>query len=105
VFTLNPKTGAPKLVQNIDTYGYHPRTFPIDPSGRMPMVANLQEQPVRDTDGVRMQPATLSTYRIGNDGRLTQVKVYDIETDGMTQCWRDFVILWAMLCLCMGITC
>ena len=91
VFTINPKSGEPKLVQNIDTHGYHPRTFSIDPSGRMLVVANLQEQPVRDGDGVRMQPATLSTYRIGSDGRLTLVKVYDIETNGMTQCWSGFV--------------
>jgi hypothetical protein len=93
VFTINPKTGEPKLVQNIDTHGYHPRTFSIDPSGRMLVVANVQEQPVRDGDGVRTQPATLSTYRIGNDGRLTLVKVYDIETNGMTQFWSGFVTL------------
>lgn len=93
VFTINPKTGEPKLVQNIDTHGYHPRTFSIDPSGRMLVVANVQEQPVRDGDGVRTQPATLSTYRIGNDGRLTLVKVYDIETNAMTQFWSGFVTL------------
>ncbi|HET7881217.1 MAG TPA: beta-propeller fold lactonase family protein, partial [Acetobacteraceae bacterium] len=91
VFTIDAKTGAPKLVQGIDTHGYHPRTFSIDPSGRMLVVANLQEQPVRDGDGVRTQPATLSTYRIGVDGRLTSVKVYDIETNGMTQWWCGFI--------------
>jgi 6-phosphogluconolactonase len=91
VFAIDPKSGEPKLVQGIDTHGYHPRTFSIEPGGRMLVAANLQEQPVRDGDGVRMQPATLTTYRIGADGRLTLVKVYDIETNGMTQWWSGFV--------------
>jgi 6-phosphogluconolactonase len=93
VFSVNPVTGEPKLVQAIDTHGFHPRTFSIDPSGRMLAVANLLAQPVREGEGIRMQPATLSTYRIGRDGRLAYVRSYDIETDGQTQWWGGFVRL------------
>lgn len=91
VFTINQTTGEPGLVQAIDTHGFHPRTFSIDPTGRMLVVANLLAQPVRDGDGVRSQPATLSAYKIGNDGRLTFVRSYDIETNGLTQWWSGFI--------------
>jgi 6-phosphogluconolactonase (cycloisomerase 2 family) len=92
-FTINPTTGEPRLLQAIDTHGFHPRTFSIDPTGRMLVAANLQELPVRDGDNVKAQPATLAAYRIGGDGRLTFVKAYDIETNGMTQWWSGFVRL------------
>jgi len=90
-------------VQAIDTHGYHARTFSIDPSGRMLVVANLLEIPVRDGDQIKTQPPTLSTYRIGDDGRLTFVHAYDIETKGLTQWWTGFARLqprsaWAVAC-------
>ena len=47
--------------------------------------------PVRDGDGIRTQPATLSTYHIGTDDKLSFVRAYDIETNGMTQWWSGFV--------------
>jgi 6-phosphogluconolactonase (cycloisomerase 2 family) len=93
MFAIDQETGEPRLTQAIDTHGFHPRTFPIDPSGRMLVAANLIELPVRDGDQVRTQPATLSTYQIGSDGRLTFVKSYDIETNGLLQFWSGFVRL------------
>ena len=59
----------------------------------MLVVANLQELPVREGEGVRPQSATLSTYRIGEDGKLSFVRAYDIETKGMTQFWSGFARL------------
>jgi 6-phosphogluconolactonase len=93
MFEIDPKTGEPKPSQAIETHGYHPRTFSIDPSGRMLVVANLLEQPVRDASSVRLQAATLSAYRIGDDGRLKFIHAYDIETNGMTQWWSGFISL------------
>jgi len=91
VFSIDPVSGEPRLVQTIDTHGYHPRTFSIDPSGRMLVVANLLAMPVRDGDELKTQPATLSTYKIGDDGKLTFIRSYDIETNGMTQWWSGFI--------------
>jgi 6-phosphogluconolactonase len=91
VFAIDQGSGEPKLVQTIDTHGFHPRTFSIDPSGRMLVVANLLAMPVRDGDDIKMQPATLSAYKIGNDGKLTFARSYDIETNGMTQWWSGFI--------------
>lgn len=93
VFSVDPASGEPRMVQTIDTHGFHPRTFSIDPSGRMLVVANLLAMPVRDGDGVKTQPATLSAYKIGDDGRLAYVQTYDIETNGMTQWWSGFIRL------------
>jgi 6-phosphogluconolactonase (cycloisomerase 2 family) len=93
VFAINPTTGEPRLVQAVDTHGFHPRTFSIDPTGRMLVVANLLQVPVRDGDAIRQQPATLATYRIGDDGTLTYVRSYDIATNGLTQWWSGFVRL------------
>ena len=93
VFRIDPVSGKPDRVQAIDTNGFHPRTFSIDPSGRMLVVANLRELPVRNGDTIRAQPATLSSYRIAADGRLKHVKTYDIETNGLTQWWSGFVPL------------
>ena len=59
----------------------------------MLVAANLQAMPVQDGAGVSIQPATLSTYRIGADGRLTYVRSYDIQTNGLTQWWSGFVRL------------
>jgi 6-phosphogluconolactonase (cycloisomerase 2 family) len=91
VFSINQATGEPSLTQAVDTHGFHPRTFSIDPSGRMLVVANLQEMPVGD--GTKIQPATLSAYRIDDDGSLTFVRAYDIETKGLTQWWSGFIPL------------
>jgi 6-phosphogluconolactonase (cycloisomerase 2 family) len=88
VFSIDPGTGEPRMLQTIDTHGFHPRTFSIDPSGRMLVVANLLAMPLNDG---KTQPATLSAYKIGDDGKLTFVQAYDIETSGMTQWWSGFV--------------
>jgi 6-phosphogluconolactonase len=93
VFAIDQRTGEPALVQNIATHGFHPRTFSLDPSGRMLVVTNLIALAVREGDAVRTQPATISAYRIGKDGRLSFVRSYDIETGNDTQFWSGMVAL------------
>ncbi len=90
VFGIDPASGKPEMIQSIDTRGFHPRTFSIDPSGKMLVVANLLAVPLRDGS---TQPATLSTYRIGTNGKLDHVHTTDIETNGMTQWWSGFITL------------
>jgi 6-phosphogluconolactonase (cycloisomerase 2 family) len=82
VYSINQETGEPTLIQSADTRGVHPRTFTIDPSGRILVVANAQQILVRDKEEVRLQPATLSVFRIGGDGKLQFVKKYDQDTTG-----------------------
>ena len=39
-FRINETTGEPSLIQNVDTRGFTPRTFALDPSGRLLVVGN-----------------------------------------------------------------
>ncbi len=71
VFAVNQKTGDPALIQSADTRGIHPRTFTIDPSGTMLVVANMQ----RSGD----EPPSLSVFRIGSDGKLSFVRKYPLD--------------------------
>src|SRR5215467_11042449 len=82
VYSIDQATGEPRLIQNADTRGVHPRTFAIDPSGRILVVANMQQVLVRDKGEVRPLPATLSVFRIGRDGKLEFVRKYDQDTSG-----------------------
>jgi 6-phosphogluconolactonase len=82
VYSINQQTGEPALIQNIDTRGVHPRTFAIDPTGRILVVANQQQVLVRDKEEVRPLPATLSVFRIQADGKLEFVRKYDQDTSG-----------------------
>ena len=82
VYSIHQETGEPTLIQNADTHGVHPRTFAIDPSGRILVVANMQQVLVRDGEEVRPLPATLSVFRIGGDGKLEFVRKYDQDTSG-----------------------
>ena len=82
VYSIHQETGEPTLIQNADTRGAHPRTFAIDPSGRILVVANMQQVLVRDGKEVRPMPATLSVFRIGSDGKLEFVRKYDQDTSG-----------------------
>jgi 6-phosphogluconolactonase (cycloisomerase 2 family) len=68
VYSLNQESGEPMLIQSADTRGVHPRTFAIDPSGRILVVANMQQVLVRDKEEVRTMPASLSVFRVGMDG-------------------------------------
>ena len=68
VYSINQETGEPRLIQNADTRGVHPRTFTIDPNGRILVAANMQRALVRESGQVRSVPANLSVFRIGDDG-------------------------------------
>jgi len=82
VFSIDPNTGEPTLVQNADPQSFHVRTFSIDPSGRMMVAASIADMSVRDGNNVRHVPAALTVFRIGNDGKLTFVSKYDVELGG-----------------------
>ena len=68
VFSIDPATGEPTLIQNIEAQTVHLRTFAIDPSGRLLIAASILPMAMRD--GSTM-PAALVVYRIGADGKLT----------------------------------
>jgi 6-phosphogluconolactonase len=93
VFSIDPASGEPTLIQNADAPTIHLRTFAIDPSGRMLVAASIQPMLVRDGNTVNTLTAGMVVYRIGSDGKLTFVRKYDIDTGKFLQFWTGIVTL------------
>lgn len=93
VFAIDQGTGKPRLIQQIDARGAHPRTFSIDASGRVLVAASLGPMALREDGGNRVLEAGLSVFRIEHDGALKYVRRFDVETGGRTQFWSGMVSL------------
>jgi 6-phosphogluconolactonase len=92
VFSIE-NTGEPTLIQTIDSDGAHPRTFSIDVSARILVSGSQSPMAIREGGTIRVLPAGLSIFRIGQDGRLRYVRRYDVETGDKTQFWSGLVEL------------
>src|SRR5438067_74612 len=93
VYAIDQSTGEPKPIQHADTKKIHPRTFHIDPSGRLLVAQHNLPVDVREGDTVKTVPAGLSVFRIGDDGKLTFVRAYDIDVGDKTMFWMGMVPL------------
>ena len=93
VYSINPATGEPSLLQRIDTRGIHCRTFHIDPSGRLLVAAHIMPLPVKDGATLRIVPPSLAVFRIDGDGRLDFVRKYDVDVGDRTMFWMGMVAL------------
>src|SRR5262249_38123500 len=76
----DPARGEPALIQTIDGHGIHLRNFGIDPDGRVLVASSIRPLPVRDGGEIKTLTAGLMVYRVGEDGRLTFVRKYDVDT-------------------------
>ncbi len=90
-YAIDERTGEPTLVQHVDTRGMHPRTFSIDPSGRLLIAANKLPVMVQDGSEVRTVPASLDVFRIGTDGKLDYVRKYDVDVGSAFMFWMGMV--------------
>ena len=93
VYTINQSTGEPTPIQHIETQKMHPRTFHIDPSGRLLVAQHNLPVNVRDGDTVRTVPAGLSVFRIGDDGKLAFARKYDVDVGDKLMFWMGMVPL------------
>jgi 6-phosphogluconolactonase (cycloisomerase 2 family) len=94
VFAINQTTGEPSLIQNIDTRGFSPRTFALDPAGRILVAANQVPVPVRRGSEVATVPPSLAVYRVRGDGKLDFARKYDVEgTNRKSLFWMGIVAL------------
>src|SRR6478609_4344152 len=84
VYAIDQSTGEPKPIQHADTHKIHPRTFHIDPSGKLLVAEHNLPVDVREGDTVKTVPAGLSVFRIGDDGKLTFVRAYDVDVGDKT---------------------
>ena len=78
VFAINQSTGEPTKIQSIDSQGLHPRTFALDPSGKLLVANNISQLNVKDGEDVKLFPPNLAVFRVGSDGKLTFVRKYDV---------------------------
>ena len=81
VYAINEKTGEPTRIQNVDTRGMHPRTFTLDEGARLLVAANQYAAVKREGSKDTRVAASLAMFRIGDDGRLSFVRKYDVVTD------------------------
>jgi 6-phosphogluconolactonase len=91
VFSINQLNGEPTLIQTVDAHGAHPRTFAVDPSGRILVAGSLGPIALREGGRVHVLAAGLSVFRIDADGRLGYLRRYDVETGKGTQWWTGLV--------------
>lgn len=91
VFAIDEETGEPRPIQHVDTRGIHPRCFSIDPSGRLLVVAHILALKVREGSALRTVPASLSLFRIGEDGKLSYAGKTDVELGGRSLFWMGMV--------------
>jgi 6-phosphogluconolactonase (cycloisomerase 2 family) len=93
VWSLDPATGEPTRIQNIDSHGFEIRTFTIDPSATLLIAASQLGLGVRNGDGVTNVSAGQSIYRIGADGRLSFLHKQDVDTSAGTQFWSGLLTM------------
>jgi 6-phosphogluconolactonase (cycloisomerase 2 family) len=93
VYAIDQSTGEPTPIQHADTHKIHPRTFHIDPSGRLLVAEHNLPIDVRDGDGVKTVAAGLSVFRIGDDGKLAFVRAYDVDVGDKLMFWMGMVPL------------
>ena len=79
--------------QPADTHKLRPRTLHIDPSGKLLVAEHNLPVDVREGDTVKTVPAGLSVFRIGDDGKLTFVRAYDVDVGDKTMFWMGMVPL------------
>jgi 6-phosphogluconolactonase len=91
VYAIDQKTGEPSRIQNIDSGGMHARTFTLDAVSSLLVAAN--QNAMTKPDGTHV-PASLAVFRMADDGKLTIVRKYDVDTgQGRSLMWVGFVRL------------
>ncbi len=93
VYAIDQTTGELTPIQHIESRGIHPRTFHIDPTGRMLVAEHNLPVTVRDSDGLKVIAAGLSAFRINDDGKLDFVRKYDIDVGDRSMFWMGMVAL------------
>ena len=91
VFRINEATGEPSLIQNVDTHGFTPRTFSLDPSGRLLVVGNQNSVSVSEGGSTKEVPANLAVFRVGSNGTLTFAQRYDVAVARKPLWWMGIV--------------
>ena len=90
VYAIDQNSGEPTPIQHIDGHGVQLRTFGIDGSGRLLVVASIMPMPRRDGASL---PAGMTVLRIAADGKLNFVRKHDVEVGAFQQFWSGMLAL------------
>jgi 6-phosphogluconolactonase len=93
VFAIDQQTGEPTAIQHADIRAAHPRTFGLDTGARLLVAGSLAPTARREEGKVVDLPAGLSVFRMGEDGKLTFARKYDIDVGRDTQWWTGMIPL------------
>jgi 6-phosphogluconolactonase (cycloisomerase 2 family) len=93
VFAIDPQTGEPTAIQHADIRAAHPRTFGLDTGARLLIAGSLSPSARREDGKVVEQPAGLTVFRMGTDGKLAFARKYDIDVGPLTQWWTGMIPL------------
>ncbi|OWT77118.1 MULTISPECIES: beta-propeller fold lactonase family protein [unclassified Achromobacter] len=91
VYAIDQATGEPRVIQFADTNKIYPRTFYIDPTGSLLVAEHNIPLDVRDGERIRPVQAGLTVFRIGDDGKLTLARNYDVDVGKDTMFWAGMV--------------
>ena len=93
VFAIDQQTGEPTPIQHADIRAAHPRTFGLDIGARLLVAGSLSPSARREEGKVVDLPAGLTVFRMGQDGKLTFARKYDIDIGPLTQWWTGMIPL------------
>ena len=93
VFSVDAANGEPTLIQTIGIDAFHARTFSIHPNGKMLVTAAVAPLSERAGDQVRDVPAGLSVFGVGDDGKLSFARKYDVDVAAGPMFWCGMVTL------------
>jgi len=91
VFAIDAASGMARRIQDVDTMGASPRTFAIDPSGRLMVVANSTALAVLANGRVVVTPPNVALFRIDDDGTLRYVRRYPFPDAHAAMLWIGLV--------------
>jgi 6-phosphogluconolactonase (cycloisomerase 2 family) len=93
VWRIDPASGNPVRIQNIDAHGFEIRTFSITPDGKWLVAASQLGLDVAEGSAVKHVSAGLAVYRIQADGKLDFARKLDVDTSAGTQFWSGFLTM------------
>ena len=92
VFDIETASGRLRHRSSVPTGGYLPRTFSIDPGGRMLVAANSETTRMRTATGdIEDVPLSLSAFTIAPDGALAASDRITIPERGCRLFWAGFL--------------
>lgn len=93
VFSIDERTGRPQLIQTADAQGFHPRTFSIEPGGRLLMSSAQFDMRVPRGNDYETVPGGISLFAIRGDGTLDFIRKYPLDTRAGDLWWSGTAVL------------